>query len=269
MKSIIQPPFAAPEEFVMALKPEGRGCERWVIFSENKLLIHSTDKTLPDRCPFALESNLYIGMYEGNHLFTSRIKEPKTAPSGWEWSDLRQLHGLMDDRSFALSGRALQLINWQQKNTYCGSCGEKMTHREHERCLECLACGHLSYPNLSPVTMALVRREDKILLARSPHFPDNMYSVLAGYVDPGETLEQCVAREVFEEVGLRVKNIRYFGSQPWPFSHSLLMAFCCDWEAGEIEIDPTEIEDANWYEKGNLPEIPSPLSIARLLIDSF
>jgi NAD+ diphosphatase len=116
--------------------------------------------------------------------------------------------------------------------------------------------------------MALVRREDKILLARSPHFPGNMYSILAGYVDLGETLEQCVAREVFEEVGLKVKNIRYFGSQPWPFSHSLLMAFSCEWEAGEIKIDPVEIEDAGWYERDSLPELPPPLSIARLLIDS-
>ena len=116
--------------------------------------------------------------------------------------------------------------------------------------------------------MALVQRGEQILLARSAHFPDKFYSVLAGYVDPGETLEQCVVREVFEEVGLKVNNVCYFGSQSWPFSSALMMGFTCDWEEGDICIDKAEIEEAAWFERSHLPALPSPLSLSRILIDS-
>jgi len=116
--------------------------------------------------------------------------------------------------------------------------------------------------------MALVRREGEILLARSPHFPPGMYSALAGFVEPGETLEQCLAREVEEEVGVRVSRIRYFASQPWPFPNSLMIAFVCDWVAGEIRPQAGEIEAANWFKVLHLPKLPSRISIARRLIDA-
>jgi NAD+ diphosphatase len=116
--------------------------------------------------------------------------------------------------------------------------------------------------------MALVKKENKILLARSPHFPEKLYSVLAGFVDPGETLEQCVIREVLEEVGIQVKNLQYFGSQPWPLSHSLMIGFVCEWASGEIQTDPLEIEDAGWFDMAHLPQIPTNISLARALIDS-
>ena len=115
--------------------------------------------------------------------------------------------------------------------------------------------------------MALVQRKEEILLARGPSFPMGFYSVLAGFVEPGETLEQCVQREVFEEVGLHVENIQYFGSQPWPFPNSLMVAFTCQWKSGEIKIDPSEIVDAQWFHKGNLPTLPPEISISRILID--
>ena len=116
--------------------------------------------------------------------------------------------------------------------------------------------------------MALVRRGSEILLARSPHFPPGMYSALAGFVEPGESLEQCLAREVHEEVGVRVSNIRYFTSQPWPFPHSLMIAFVCEWVSGEIAPQAGEIEDAKWFDLLQLPKLPSRISIARRLIDS-
>jgi len=117
--------------------------------------------------------------------------------------------------------------------------------------------------------MALVKRDDRILLARGPHFPEKTYSVLAGFVDPGETLEQCVAREVQEEVGIRVKNIQYFSSQPWPFSYSLMIGFTCEWLEGEINMNPSEIEAAGWFDASNLPKLPSKMSLAHMLIDSY
>ena len=140
--------------------------------------------------------------------------------------------------------------------------------RQHERCRECNACRQLFYPKLAPVVMVLIKKDDKILLARSPNFPGQSYSVLAGFVDPGETLEQCVIREVYEEVGMQVKNIKYFQSQPWPFSHSLIIGFTCEWLDGEIRIDPQEIEAANWFDLSNMPELPPKLSLARTLIAS-
>jgi NAD+ diphosphatase len=116
--------------------------------------------------------------------------------------------------------------------------------------------------------MALVRRGSEILLARGPHFPPGMYSALAGFVEPGETLEQCVLREVEEEVGVRVSRIRYFASQPWPFPNSLMIAFVCDWESGELRPQEGEIEEAKWFDVLQLPKLPSRISIARRLIDA-
>jgi len=116
--------------------------------------------------------------------------------------------------------------------------------------------------------MALVRRENQILLGRSHHFPPGMYSALAGFVEPGESLEQCIAREVLEEVGVRVRRARYFASQSWPFPHSLMIAFVCEWVSGEITPQEAEIEDAKWFEVLQLPKLPSKISIARKLIDA-
>lgn len=191
----------------------------------------------------------------------------RESPPGWIWSELKFLHTVIPEYQFAIAGRAFQLIDWDLTNQYCGRCGSKSIPREKERCKECLSCGHLMYPKLAPVIMALVQRENKILLARGVHFPDKMYSILAGFVDLGETLEQCVAREVFEEVGLRVKNMCYFASQPWPFSRSLMIAFTCEWEEGEIQIDSAEIEDAGWFDKSCLPLLPPLYSLSRLLIE--
>ena len=132
----------------------------------------------------------------------------------------------------------------------------------------CPACKLSAYPRVAPAVMALVRRENRILLARSPHFPPGMYSALAGFVEPGESLEQCLAREIAEEVGVRIRNSRYFASQPWPFPHSLMIAFVCEYAGGELAPQEAEIEDANWFEVLQLPKLPSRISIARRLIDA-
>ncbi|MCW5627168.1 MAG: NAD(+) diphosphatase, partial [Burkholderiales bacterium] len=131
----------------------------------------------------------------------------------------------------------------------------------------CPKCGQTHYPRLAPVAMALIRRGDELLLARSPHFPPGMFSALAGFVEPGESLEECLHREVLEEVGVRVTNLRYFESQPWPFPHSLMVAFHCDWVDGTIVPQAGEIEAADWFPIDRLPMLPNRLSIARRLID--
>lgn len=135
--------------------------------------------------------------------------------------------------------------------------------------MHCAQCEVHHYPRLSPSMIVLVAREDELLLARSPRFVSGVYSTLAGFVEPGESVEQCVSREVHEEVGVAVANVRYVGSQGWPFPHSLMLGFHADFAGGEIVMQAEEIEDAGWFHIDALPPLPAPRSIARYLIDLY
>ena len=212
--------------------------------------------------------NQYLGLLGDMHCYVLEVPKDTEEPEGWGWINLRNLYGAMDDDLVSVAGRALQLVEWERTHQYCGVCGTATIRREVERARECPSCGYLVYPKITPAIMVLVRDGTRILLGRSPHFRRGMVSALAGFLEAGETLEQCVAREVFEEVGLRVKNIRYFASQPWPFPHQIMIAFFADYAEGEITVDPVEIEEANWFELNNLPRLPGTMSIARRLIDA-
>jgi NAD+ diphosphatase len=211
---------------------------------------------------------LYLGTLGGMQCWAAELAERAAPPEGTAWAALRALYSVLDDAHFALAGRALQLVGWDRTHQYCGRCGTRTEAKKDERVRMCPACKLTAYPRVAPAIMALVTRGKELLLARSPHFPSGMYSALAGFVEPGESLEQCLAREVLEEVGVRVDNIRYFASQPWPFPHSLMIAFVCDWRSGEIAPQAGEIEDAKWFHVLQLPKLPSKISIARRLIDS-
>ncbi len=202
----------------MVCLPKIKCTALWFIFLGDQLLI-SEDKTqLPDRPCLPLKRELSLGTLEDKDIFAGEADLQTPPPQGWIWSSLRFLHLLLDDANYALAGRAFQLLTWDRTHAYCGCCGHKTFVRNHERCRECPSCGHLAYPKLAPAIMALIKKQDQILLANSPHFPEKFYSVIAGFVDPGETLEQSVAaREILEEVGLKVKNVQYFGSQPGLF----------------------------------------------------
>jgi NAD+ diphosphatase len=210
----------------------------------------------------------YLGLYEGIHCFACEIATQAPAPEGMVWTGLRSLFGMVDDELFALAGRAIQIMDWDRSHLYCGRCGTPTVVKAGERARQCPSCGQVHYPRIAPAVMALVRKADRLLLARSPHFPPGMHSALAGFVEPGESLEQCLVREVREEVGVEVANLRYFSSQPWPFPHSLMIAFNCDYAGGEITPEPGEIEAAGWFDLDNLPVLPNKISIARRLIDS-
>ena len=210
----------------------------------------------------------YLGLYAGQHCFSCEIPAEAAAPEGMTWAGLRSLFGAMDDALFAVAGRAIQIMDWDRSHQYCGRCGTPTVAKTSERARQCPSCGQTHYPRIAPAAMALVRREDKLLLARSPHFVPGMYSALAGFVEPGESLEQCLIREVREEVGVEVRNLRYFSSQPWPFPHSLMIAFNCDYAGGELAPDPSEIEAAGWFGLDELPTLPNRISIARRLIDA-
>lgn len=262
-------PFSAPLTFTDALHPQNKEKSLWFIFSGEQLLTSDDGQTIPNQQNIALKRSIYIGTLAGEDLFAAEAEQSEHIPSGCLWKSLRMLYGVLSDEYYAIAGRAMQLLGWDRTHQYCGSCGKETFIRRTERCRECSSCGSLAYPKLSPAVMALIKKDNKILLARGLHFPENFYSVLAGYVDPGETLEQCICREVFEEVGIKIKNICYFGSQPWPFSYSLMIAFTCEWEEGDICIDPLELTHADWFDCTNLPQLPPRLSISRILIETY
>jgi NAD+ diphosphatase len=211
---------------------------------------------------------LYLGVLGGQQCWAAELPKDADTPGGMSWEGLRALFSVLDDAHFALAGRALQLLDWDRTHQFCGRCGARTEAHAEERVRVCPACKLSAYPRVAPAVMALIKRGKQLLLARGPHFPPGMYSALAGFVEPGESLEQCVAREVHEEVGVRVSNTRYFASQSWPFPHSLMIAFVCDWVSGEIKPQAGEIEEANWFEVLQLPKLPSKISIARKLIDA-
>lgn len=266
-------PFSAPADYVGAIVAPGEAGEAvWFVFREARLLVAEADNALPaslDALGMLPVRRQYLGTLGARHVFAADLAPESDTPPGWRWSDLRSLFGRLAPDEYALAGRALQLVEWERTHQFCGRCGARTEPRSDERSRQCPACALVVYPRLAPAVMALVRRApDELLLARSPRFPPGMYSALAGFVEPGETLEQCLHREVQEEVGVRVENLRYFASQPWPFPHSLMIAFVCDWADGEIRVDALEIEDAKWFRIAGLPQLPQPISIARRLIDA-
>jgi NADH pyrophosphatase NudC (nudix superfamily) len=165
--------------------------------------------------------------------------------------------------------RAVHWLTWDSSLQYCTQCGNKIEKILDALEKKCLTCNISFYPKLSPATMVLIKRRDEILLARSPHFRPNVYSVIAGFIEIGETAERAAHREVKEEVGVEICNLQYFGTQSWPFPDSFIIAFEADYLSGEINIDNIEIEDARWFNINNLPELPLHSSISRKLIDSF
>jgi NAD+ diphosphatase len=268
-------PFARPPAYVPAVAPpaEPPGRALWFVFRGAELLVADLEPRLP-HCNFPKELGMmpartqYLGVWGGEHCYSAEVAQDTAAPRGWSWQGLRSLFSVLDDGAFALAGNALQIVDWDRTHQYCGACGTATVARINERSRECPRCGLVAYPRLAPAVMALVRRGRELLLARSPRFPEGMYSALAGFVEPGETIEQCLEREVMEEVGIRVSNARYFASQPWPFPHSLMIAFFAEYESGELRPDETEIEDAQWFDVCNLPRLPARISVARRLIDA-
>ncbi|MGD2049501.1 MAG: NAD(+) diphosphatase [Chloroflexota bacterium] len=211
----------------------------------------------------------YLGELDDQPCFSAELVEDTTAPDGWSFQGLRRLYNLLPDELFWVAGAAVQIVDWDRNHQYCGHCGAETKDKKGERAKECPQCGLISYPRISPAIIVLVEKDDTLLLARSHRHPSSMYSVLAGFVEPGETLEAAVAREIREEVGIEVKDIRYFGSQPWPFPNSLMIAFTCQYKDGEIVLEEEEMADADWYKPDELPLIPPEISIARQLIDWF
>lgn len=246
----------------------------WFLFHDAVLLVVEDGEgvRLPLRADlgrWALtpEKSHYLGDLAGQHCFAAELPAEAELMEG-RWQNLRSLFGQLDDAHFVLAGRAVQILEWDSTHRFCGRCGSATELHTSERSRVCPSCGLTHYPRLSPAVMMLIRRGNELLLARSPRFPPDMFSALAGFVEPGETLEETVRRETREEVGVEVTNLRYFGSQPWPFPHSLMIAFTADYAGGELIPQPGEIEAVDWFPIDRLPRLPHRISIARKLIDA-
>jgi NAD+ diphosphatase len=246
--------------FIPAVRPTEQADERayWFVFQDNRLLVSLDDGGASPPLCGELESlglrplrTQYLGALDKHRCYSAELDREAVPPEGMYFEQLRKLWGSLPEELFWIAGRAFQVMDWDRNHQFCGRCG--------------LA----SYPRISPAVIVAVTRGGRILLARARRFPTAMYSVIAGFVEPGESLEQCVRREIEEEVGITVKNLRYFGSQSWPFPNSLMVAFTAEHAGGEISIDPSEIVDAGWFEARRLPRIPDKVSIARRLIDWY
>jgi len=263
--------------FVPLLRPpdDHTGPVRWVCVRGNQVALRSPDEVGADAA-----EPLFLGLLDGVAWWGAELDPLPAAGSGPAreedldlasagFGPLMALHGRVPDGDWAMAGRGVQLLEWNRTHRFCGQCGTPTEPATGERARRCPACGLAAFPRLAPAVITLVTRGDEALLARGASFPRPMYSCLAGFVEPGETLEEAVRREVREEVGVELADVRYVGSQPWPFPHSLMIGFRAEWAGGEIVPDPSEIADAQWYRADDLPVVPPPVSIARALIDGW
>ena len=241
-------------------------------FFEGKLVLaESAGDVVQPQVPELLEplasARHYLGLLDDADCWAFTLS---AVPTGFRAVPLRAAMMQFPEPLMLLAGRAAQVLEWDRAHRFCGVCATPTELHAQDRARTCPACGHVAYPRISPAMMALVWRENgperELLLARSPHYAPGMFSALAGFVEPGESLEQCVVREVAEEVGVQVKNLRYFGSQSWPFPHSLMVAYTAEWVSGEIVPQEAEIEAAGWFSIDALPGIPPRFSIAGHLI---
>lgn len=250
--------------------------EHWFVFKERQLLVASTGETpgIPTQGQLGkllpcVEEQTVLGNVEGRVCRAGDMVETRLLPDGFAFCDLRRVFPMLPEDIAHAAGYGYHLIRWKRSNRFCGRCGSSLEDSAHERSRYCPSCSEISYPRVFPAVIVAVSRHDRILLARAGRFPSTLFSVLAGYVEPGETLEACVRREVREEVGIELRNIRYFGSQSWPFSSALMVAFTAEHAKGAIRVDGREIVEADWFPPDALPPVPEPISIARRLIDDF
>jgi NAD+ diphosphatase len=263
-----------PADFEPLLVPADRPPGRTFLFHEGKLLLRKRDLALPavEHCARVLPPQAErhpLGHWGAHYCDTVALAEPHGADDEHDWFALRGLFGQVDDAFLGLAGRAIQVVEWARTNRYCGVCATPMARLAGERAYRCGACGFTAYPQICPAMMVLIRKGDQVLLALHAKSPVKRYTALAGFLEAGESIEEAVHREVYEEVGLRVHNLRYFSSQSWPFPNSLMIAFTADYLDGDIVTDPNEIEHARWFGPNDpWPDTPPTVSIAAALLEA-
>jgi len=275
-------------DFLPLFKPQPRmtGQQKafWIIVSGTgrtaKILMHRGNSSLrfplfecsSDSRPLIQadkKNRFLIGRLKGLPCIAAPVEAPGELPEDLSFVLVRDLFGILQKAQLAALSRGIEILHWDSINRFCGRCGQPMKNHGTEPAKQCGSCGNIVYPRISPAIIVLIKKDDTILLAHNDRFPESLYSCVAGFVDPGENLEEAAAREIKEEVGLSVKNIRYFHSQSWPFPNTLMIGFTADYAGGEITPDGIEITDARWFSREELPQLPMKGSISRKLIDSM
>jgi NAD+ diphosphatase len=266
--------ICTPPRFEARIEPVEAASTLTFIFRGNELLLREADLSLLGDdaiAALAVPASRFqpIGVWNDAYVQGAWIDKGAALPAGVVGKGLRGMFGRLGEDFLAVAGRSFQIVDWARTHAFCGSCGKPTSRIAGERALRC-ECGHSAYPRIAPAMMVLVRRGPAILLARNVAVPaGGRMSALAGFIEPGESIEECVHREVLEEVGLAVKDLRYFASQSWPFPHALMIAFTAEYASGDIRCDPAEIAEARWFGPGDpLPELSPPQSISRALIDA-
>lgn len=244
----------------------------WFIFHNNRLLVRATDSeslALPDNAPAVFDAPLFLGTLNGAPCLADVLDVNTPLPVGLRAVGLRDLFGRVDDDLYGVAGYATQLLEWRRTSAFCSVCGRETKPVAGSWARECVACAFTRYPPVSPAVLILVHDgSDRVLLAHKPGWGDR-FSILAGFVEPGESLEECVIRETAEEVGASVADLVYQGSQPWPFPHQLMIGFTARYTGGALRLDAAELDDARWFSADALPSIPPPLSLSRQIIDRW
>lgn len=245
----------------------------WFIFQKNNLIFQGTQLVNTDSIKLffnELKYRHFLAIHQGQNIYCAEIPADFSLSPNMTAIPLRQALEMLGQEWYTLATKAFAIINWDRNHQYCGQCGSPTQSKENRFERVCSSCGLIFYPRISPSMIVLIHREDEILMARSPHFKKGSYGLIAGFVEAGETVEETVHREVTEEVGIKIKNLRYFSSQSWPFPDSLMFAFLAEYDSGILIINHEEIEEAGWYHYDHLPGRPaSSLSIANKLIEHY
>lgn len=266
-----------PSTFVRVYPPAqpAPGPAYWFPFHHEELLVQQREHGLAlvhggeaIRALLKPQSVLYMGTLDGVPCLTCETNAESEIPEGWSAQGLWSLYGQIDDMAYGLVGYASQLLYWQRTSRYCPVSGHLTETEPGTWGRRCPSCGHVGYPHVTPAILALVHDGDRVLLTHKPGW-GGRYSCVAGFVEPGETLEECVQREVYEEIGVEVADVAYMGNQPWPFPHQLMVGFSARYVSGAVRLDEKELDAAAWFHFDNLPELPPPFSLAHYMITSW
>lgn len=267
-----------PARFIPAVTPAEEPFESalWFAFRGSELILRRDGDTLvvpsgPSLSALGLGEGrtVSIGTLDGMPVFAVELPAGPSLSDEFTAGNLRALYGPLDDETWRLAAYAAQIEHWTRTARFCPHCGSPTVAETSDWGRRCRACGFVHYPRVSPCVIVLIHDGHRLLLVRKPQFPPGMYGLVAGFVEPGESLEACLVREVAEEVGIVVDDVRYFGSQPWPFPHQLMLGFTARYAGGTLRLDETELEHAVWFPIDALPLLPAPVSIARRLVDAF
>lgn len=250
--------------------------KNFFIFERDEILVKKVDNkiifpSIEDLVELKIDlgDSYLIDKYKNTNYYLGDFKKPVSLTEEYSFQEIRSIFGQVEENIFWILGRASHISHWNTSNKFCSNCGSSNIKTCKQGSIKCLNCNATFYPRISPAIIVAITKGDKILLAKNVNFKNDFYSVVAGFLEPGENLEACVRREIKEEVGIEVDNIEYFGSQPWPFPDSLMVGFTAEYAGSEIRIDGKELSHADWFSADNLPKIPSSISISRKLIDWF